>query len=64
MPKLIKPKRINLITHSIIKGKWIQEQIAEDPSILGLGDIALKDKGRSQSRAGRLDVLFQETESN
>jgi hypothetical protein len=64
MPKLIKPERINLATHPVIKEKWIQEQIAEDPSILGLGDIVLKDKERSQPRAGRLDLLFQETESN
>jgi hypothetical protein len=64
MLKLIKPERINLGTHPVIKEKWIQEQIAEDPSILGLGDIILKDKERSQPRAGRLDLLFQDADSN
>ena len=32
--------------------------------ILGLGDVVLKDKERIQPRAGRLDLLLQDTESN
>jgi predicted transcriptional regulator len=64
MPKLIKPERISLSSHPVIKEKWIQDQIAEDPRILGLGDIILKDKERSQPRAGRLDLLFQDADSN
>lgn len=43
--------------------KWVQDQIAEDPSILGLGDLILKDKERIQPRAGRLDLLLQDPES-
>src|SRR6266567_2668462 len=34
------------------------------PSILGLGDIVLKDRERLQPRAGRLDLLFQDAESS
>ncbi|MFC5412383.1 hypothetical protein ACFPMF_23870 [Larkinella bovis] len=64
MPKLIKPERINLSSHTTIREKWIQDQIADDPRILGLGDIILKDKERSQPRAGRLDLLFQDADSN
>lgn len=44
--------------------KWVQARIADDPSILGLGDVVLKDKERPQPRAGRLDLLLQEIESN
>jgi hypothetical protein len=40
--------------------KWVQDQIADDPSLLGLGDLELKDKERIQSNAGRLDLLLQE----
>ncbi|MCH8514502.1 MAG: hypothetical protein LAT83_23005 [Kiritimatiellae bacterium] len=43
--------------------KWVQEQIADDPSILGLGDLVLKDKERMQPRAGRLDLLLQDPDS-
>jgi predicted transport protein len=42
----------------------VQERIAEDPSILGLGEIVLKDKERSLPRGGRLDLLFQDAESS
>jgi len=42
----------------------VQDRIAGDPSILGLGDVGLKDKERIQPHAGRLDLLFQDTDSN
>lgn len=62
--KLIKPKPIYLKSHPVIKEAWIQEQIANDPSILNLGDVVLKDKERMQPRAGRLDLLLQDRISN
>jgi hypothetical protein len=43
--------------------KWVQKQIADDPPLLGLGDLILKDKERMQPRAGRLDLLLQDPES-
>jgi hypothetical protein len=43
--------------------KWVQQQIADDPSLLGLGDLILKDKERIQPRAGRLDLLLQDPET-
>jgi len=60
--KFIKPERILLSNDPEFREKWVQERIAEDPSILGLGDLVLKDKERSQPRAGRLDLLFQDIE--
>ena len=63
MAKLIKPEKIALVNHPIIKEAWIQEQIANDPSLLGLGDLIMKDKERMQPRAGRLDLLLQDAES-
>src|SRR5580704_489654 len=62
--KFIKPERVWLSNHSELREKWVQERIGEDPSILGLGDLILKDKERSQPRAGRLDLLLQDAESN
>ncbi len=63
-PKLVKLERIPLKNHAHLTERWVQEQIALDPSILGLGDVVLKDKERMQPHAGRLDLLLQEAESN
>lgn len=41
----------------------MQGQIADDPTILGLGDLILRDKERIQPRAGRLDLLLQDPET-
>lgn len=38
----------------------MQERIAEDPVILGLGKLVLRDKERIQPRSGRLDLLLQD----
>jgi hypothetical protein len=55
---------ISIKHHPQLDEKWVQARIAEDPSILGLGDVVLKDKERIQPKAGRLDLLLQEAESN
>jgi Uncharacterized conserved protein len=39
---------------------WLQEVIAKDPSILGLGALTVKDRERSHKGAGRLDMLLQD----
>ena len=62
--KYAKPERIFLKNHPEFNERWLQERIAEDPTILGLGDAVLKDKERIQPRAGRLDLLLQDAESN
>ena len=38
--------------------KWLQDRIAEDPAILGLGEVVVLDRERAQERAGRLDILL------
>lgn len=43
--------------------KWVQHQISDDPSLLGLGDLVVKDKERIQANAGRLDLLLQDPET-
>ena len=63
MPNIIEPEKILLRDNPKISEKLIQDKIASDPSILGLGDLILKDKERIQPRAGRLDLLLQDSES-
>jgi hypothetical protein len=60
----IKPEKLLLASHPEYRETWVQARIAEDPSILGLGDLVLKDKERNLPRGGRLDLLFQDAESN
>ncbi len=61
---LIKPEKINLLNHPTLNEKWVQEVIAKDPSILGLGELILRDKERIQPKAGRLDILLQDPDTN
>ncbi|PPD13930.1 MAG: hypothetical protein CTY25_11880 [Methylobacterium sp.] len=58
-----KPEFLNLKQDPILTEKWVQDLIAGDPSILGLGDLVLRDKERTQPRAGRLDLLLQYIDS-
>lgn len=62
--KYMKPERIWLKDHPELDERWLQDRIGEDPALLGLGDLILKDKERPQPRAGRLDLLLQDAETN
>jgi len=57
-------EKLSLKNEKDINEKWIQEYIANDPSVLGLGDLILRDKERVQPSGGRLDLLFQEQETS
>jgi|CXWL01.1.fsa_nt_gi predicted transport protein len=59
----LKPERIWLKNHAEFTEKWVQDRIAEDPSLLNLGDLVLRDRERIHPRAGRLDLLLQDPET-
>ncbi len=61
--KLIKPEKISLKEHKVLREQWVQQVIAEDPRILGLGNLELKYKEKIQPRAGRLDLLLQDVDN-
>ncbi len=63
-PSYVRAEPVDLKDSSEFSEKWIQDQIAQDPSILGLGDLILKDKERTHAGAGRLDILLQDPEEN
>jgi hypothetical protein len=58
------PEKIFLKNHPGCNESMIQDIIAQNPGILGLGDLVLKDKERVQPKAGRLDILLQDPEIN
>lgn len=66
MPPLpyVKPTKISMRNHPDYNERWVQARIGDDPTILGLGDVIVKDKERMQPRAGRLDMLLQDAETN
>jgi len=57
--ELHKAKVISLKNHAVLDEKWLQEQIVADPTILGLGDLVVRDVERIQPHAGRLDLLLE-----
>lgn len=59
----MKLQTINLKKHPTLNEKWVQDQIASDPTLLGLGDLILRDKERIQAGGGRLDLLLQDPDT-
>ena len=55
---------ISMKSNPHLNEKWLQSRIAENPTILGLGDLILKDEERLQPKAGRLDLLLQDPDEN
>jgi predicted transport protein len=64
MPTYVKPTPISLRKHPTLNERWVQDRLAEDPSLIGLGDVILRDRERPQPHAGRLDLLFQDAEES
>lgn len=58
-----KSRPVSLKAHATYNEKWLQSLIAGDPSVLGLGDLIVKDVERRQPRAGRLDLLLSDPET-
>ena len=63
MVSYIKSERVMLRNHPDFSERWVQAQIIEDPAILGLGELIVRDRERIQPRAGRLDLLLQHVET-
>ncbi|MFZ0887635.1 MAG: hypothetical protein WA005_04215 [Candidatus Binataceae bacterium] len=63
MDAYVKPERVLLKAHAEYNEKWVHARIAEDPGILGLGDLVLLQQERIQPSGGRLDLLFQDADT-
>jgi hypothetical protein len=59
----VKLTPIQLKGHPEFAEKWVQDRIRDEPSILGLGDLEVKDVERMQPQAGRLDLLLRDPDS-
>jgi hypothetical protein len=56
-------EKITLKNNPTFNEKWLQGIISEDPSILGLGDLDVKEVEKPLTY-GRLDLLLKDDESN
>ena len=63
MTKLHRATPISLKDSSELNERWLQEELTADPSLLGLGDLTVRDVERRQPGAGRLDLLLVDPES-
>jgi predicted transport protein len=59
----VQSERIWLKNNAEHDEAWVQTLIAANPSLLGLGELILKDKERIHIGSGRLDLLLQDEES-
>ena len=59
----VKAEKVLLKDDPVLNEVWLRDKIREDSKILGLGDIEVKDVERAQPKAGRLDMLLQDSEA-
>lgn len=59
----VKHEKIQLKRHPVFNEKWLQSIITEDLSILGLGELVVKDVERPTAY-GRLDLLLKNDETD
>lgn len=62
IPRFIRPKPISIKENKMLTEAWVVDRICEDPSVLGLGEIEVRDKERRHPGAGRLDLLCQDAD--
>jgi hypothetical protein len=62
--KYVKHEGISLKSHPDFSEVWLHEQISKDTTILGLGELTVLDRERSQIGGGRLDILLSDPENS
>ena len=63
LPELKKASPVRLKSLGLDE-KWLQERIVDDPSLLGLGDLQIIQRERSQPTGGRIDFLMYEPDEH
>jgi hypothetical protein len=58
-----KGESLSLRGHPEFSEAWLRDRIVEDPTILGIGDVEVRDVERMQPRAGRLDLLLRDPDT-
>ena len=58
MPQLTKATAVKISSE-----QWLEDRIVEDPSLLGLGDLDVIERQKSQPPGGKLDLLLRDPET-
>lgn len=58
-----KSMRVSLRGRPDFSEAKLQQQITDDPSLLGLGDLVVREAERSQPQGGRIDLLLSDPET-
>ena len=59
-----KKSHIKMKGHPVLTERWLQAQIADDPSLLGLGDVRVAGQGRRVTSGGQIDMLLIDDEED
>lgn len=57
-------RRIGMRNDPSVSERWLHERILGNPTLLGLGEVDVKESERRQPRGGRLDLLLHDPEIN
>ena len=61
--KLVIPKLLSLRDCQNVSERWVEDQLVKNPTLLGLGEVEVRGRQRNQPKAGRLDLLLEDTEN-
>src|SRR5882672_10038065 len=53
-----KHKKVSLRKDALVNEKWLHDKIAEDPQIIGLGEVRVLAREKAIPGGGRLDMLL------
>ena len=62
-PTLTKATSVGMWQHPAISEQWLEDRIDADPSLLGLGDLDVIERQKSQPPGGKLDLLLRDPET-
>ena len=62
--KHVKLSKIGIKKSPDLNERWVQKVLEDDPSLLGLGDLDVRDVERRQPRSGRLDMLLTDPDGS
>ncbi|MXZ88663.1 MAG: hypothetical protein F4081_06005 [Dehalococcoidia bacterium] len=60
---IVEPVVLSMQNNTLFNEAWLQKQLIDRPSLLGLGDLYVRDSERSQPSGGRLDLLLADPET-
>lgn len=63
-PELVVPEFVDLKGHPTINERWLHNHLSDNPALLGLGDLEVRDSERRQHTSGRLDLLLEDVDDH